>query len=216
MSPVLNVLVGLFALYMLLRHGRRALLFVAPRLVRIEAKEEPSTVAQLRAGAELEELGFARLGSRSEHAIAGGLDLHSDVYGNGTAGTFADLFAHQTSPASGALVAFFSRFPDGAMVLTANHPRMSMSTGMGQIGGLPSSGIGPTWAAHQKAVARFAERHGPPSEAGDMASRLEAARRWYGGIGGRELRRLFTVSFLNALIALLLLAGTAHILLKRF
>jgi hypothetical protein len=214
-NPFLNALVAAFALFMLIRHGRRGLLFAWPRLVRVTGEERPSTVAQLRAASELESLGFRRIGSKQERGLGGGLDLQSEVYVNRAAGTFADVYAHQPPGVPTAMVTFLSPFPDGALVLTANHPRVPILSDKGLVGGLPLTDIDGTWGAHQKAIDHFTPKHGTPEVQEDLANRLEVARAWYRGIGGRELRKLFTVNFFNALIAVLLLAGTVEVVLKR-
>jgi hypothetical protein len=214
-NPFVNALVATFALFMLVRHGRRALLFASPRLVRVTAEERPSTVGQLRAVSELEELGFRRIGGKRERGIAGGLDLQSEVYVNRAVGTFADVYAHQPPGSPTAMVTFLSPFADGALVLTANHPRVPILSERGLVGGLQLTDIGATWGAHQKAIEHFTAKHGAPAVEETLASRLSTARAWYRGVGGRELRKLFTFNFLNALIALLLLAGTVEVVLRR-
>ncbi len=215
MNETLNVLVVLLASYMLWKHGRRAALFVAPGLVRVEARpgEAPRTTAQLRAEDELARLGFSRLGSRRERGALGGLDLGSEAYANEVAGAYADVFDH--APGGAALLYFLSPFPGGAVVLTANHARPATATDDAQAGGIPGAGVGATWSAHQIAVARFRERHGTPAAPADLAARTATARRWYGGPGGRELRRLFALNFLNALVAAVLLAGSVNALARR-
>ncbi len=210
-----HVLVVLFALYMLAKHGRRAALFLAPSLVRAEGETSagPATPALARAGDELEQLGFARLGARRESGALGGLDLASDAWANEPEGAYADVFVH-ASRGGGPRVYFLSPFSDGAVVLTANHPRLARSTDQVQTGGLPGASLEATWAAHRAAVGRFAARHGAPVARADLRARAEAARAWYRGAGGSELRRLFLVSFLNAVVAVLIGAVSAKALAR--
>jgi hypothetical protein len=209
-----NGLALLFAAWMLVRHGRRGLLFVAPGLVRVGGDREapPATPGQLRAGEELARLGFTRLGAKREDGPLGGLHLGTDAWANEREGAFADVFDHAPRRGGPAWVYFVSPFADGALVLTANHPRLALSTDRLLTGGLPGSSLEATFAAHRKAVERFAGRHGAPAAPADLAVRLELARAWYRGPGRRELRRLFLVHFVNALAALALAGASARYL----
>ncbi len=211
-----HLFVLLFALYMLVRHGRRAALFLAPSLVRAEGDREaaPATPALARAGDELERLGFARLGSRRESGALGGLDLVSDAWANEPEGSYADVFAHAPRGGGGPWAYFLSPFADGAVVLTANHPRLARSTERLRTGGIPGATLEATWAAHRSAVGRFAERHGRPGAPADLRARAEAARAWYRGPGRPELRRLFFLNFVNALFAVLIGAVSARALAR--
>ena len=211
-----HLFVVLFAAYMLVRHGRRAALFLAPSLVRAEGDPAapPATPALARAGDELELLGFARLGARRESGALGGLDLASDAWANEPEGAYADLFAHAPRGGRGPWVYFLSPFPDGAAVLTANHPRLARSTDRLRTGGLPGATLEATWAAHRAAVGRFAARHGAPGARADLAARDEVARAWYRGPGRPELRRLFLLNFLNVLVAVLISAVSVRALAR--
>jgi hypothetical protein len=212
---VFNALALLLAAFMLVRHGRRGLLFVAPGLVRVAGDREaqPATPGQMRAGEELARLGFSRLGARREDGPLGGLRLGTDAWANEREGSFADVFDH--APRAGSpLVYFLSPFADGALVLTANHSRLAISTDRFLLGGLPGSSLEATHAAHRKAVERFAGRHGAPVARADLAARLDLARVWYRGPGRRELRRLSFVHFVNSLAALVLLAGSVNLLAR--
>jgi hypothetical protein len=204
-----HVLVVLFAGYMLVKHVRRGVLFLAPGLVRISGRPgvAPATPMQLRAGEELAGLGFAHLGSRREDGALGGLLLASDAWANEEEGAFADVFDHRPREGVGPWAYFLSPFPDGALVLTANHPRLARETPMLQIGGLAASTLAATWAAHRVAVQRFAAGHGRPSASASLEARQAAARAWYRGPGRSELRRLFLVHFLDTVLALILIAG---------
>ena len=209
-----HLFVVLFAAYMLVRHGRRAALFLAPSRVRAEGDREapPATPALARAGDELERLGFVRLGSRRESGAMGGLNLVSDGWANEPQGAYADVFAHAPRGGGGPLAYFLSAFADGAVVLTANHPRLSRSTDRLRTGGLPGATLEATWAAHRAAVERFAAHHGQPGARADLGARAEAAGAWYRGPGRPELRRLFLMNFVNALFAVLIGAVSARAL----
>lgn len=211
-----HVLVVLFAVLMLVRHGGRALLFAAPGLVRTggDPGSPPATPAQARAGEELARLGFLRLGARRERGALRGLDVDSDAWASPAEGAYADVLGHAAPGGRGPQVYFLSPFADGAMVLTANHPRLSRSSERLQTGALPEAPIAATWAAHRAAVARFAAGHGPPAAAADLSARQEAARAWYRGPGRPELRRRFWVSFLDTLVAVLVAAVSLNALAR--
>jgi hypothetical protein len=211
-----NGLALLFAAWMLVRHGRRGLLFVAPGLVRVAGDRDapPATPGQLRAGEELARLGFTRLGARREEGPLGGLRLGTDAWASEREGTFADVFDHAPRGGGPPWAYFLSPFADGALVLTANHPRLARSTDRLLTGGLPGSSLEATLAAHRKAVERFAGRHGSPAAPADLAARLALARAWYRGPGRRELRRLFLVHFVNSLAAMALAAACAGTLAR--
>ncbi len=212
----LLVLAAAYAALMLWRYGRRGLLVAAPGLVRLRSDPEASaaTAAQRQAGGDLEAMGFRRIGARSEEGPLGGLDLRSDAWVHEAEGAWADVFEAPPRPGAGARLYFLSVFPDGALALTANHPRPSRSDGTVETGGLPDASPSATWAAHRRAVGRLAERHGRPRAAPDLAGREAAARAWYRAAGRRELRRLFLLHFLNALFAAAVLGYAVYGLLR--
>ncbi|HZZ86456.1 MAG TPA: hypothetical protein VFE30_18140 [Anaeromyxobacteraceae bacterium] len=210
-----NALAIVLSGYMLVKHGRRALLFFLPGLVevRADAAAPPRTPVQAELGDALRALGFERLGAREERGPLRGLDLQTDGWVHRAAGAYADLFAQRPRGGPGPLLYFLTGFADGAVVLTANHPRLPQRSLMVQAGGLPGASLEATWKAHQVAVERFAQAHGSP-RAGDLAARSELARRWYRGAGRAELRRMFGMSLVSALVALLLFAGSVNLLVR--
>jgi hypothetical protein len=212
---LLNALAALFALYMLARYGRGALLFVAPSLVRVEGEPSagPRTLAQLRAGEALAALGFVRLGARREAGPLRALDARLDAWALPEGGIYADVA--EGAPAGGARVSFVSPFPDGAFVVTANHARLALRGPKLQAGGLAGATLEAALAAHRVALARFAREHGAPSAALDLEARLASARRYRAGPGRREIRRETAMSFLNACIALVLLVGSMNLVARR-
>jgi hypothetical protein len=54
---------------------------------------------------------------------------------------------------------------------------------------------------HRRAVDRLSALHGQPLPALDLAGRDAAARAWYRGLGGTELRGRFAVYLGNAIFA---------------
>jgi hypothetical protein len=212
---LLHALAALFALYMLARYGRAALLFVAPSLLRVtgEAGAGPRTLAQVRAGEALAALGFVRVGARREAGPLGALEVRTDAWASEADGVYADVA--ERAVAGGPAVSFTSRFPDGAFVVTANHARIALQGPKLQLGGLPGATVEAALAAHRVAVARFASDHGAPTAPADLAIRLEVARHYGRGHGRRELRRRTAMAFANACIALLLLLGSMNVIARR-
>ncbi len=205
---VLLALAGFYAAMMLLRYGRRGLLAVAPGLVRSRSGPDgpPPTEVQGTAAAALLPLGFRRLGSRVEEGPLRGLELRSESFADAEQAVFADVFEIAPRPGDVARVQFLTTFADGAAALTANHPRGARSGSNGEVTGLPGAALDQVLAIHRRAVARLAAAHGPALPARDLAGRDGAARAWYRGIGGAELRRLFVVYLLNSLVAAAILA----------
>jgi hypothetical protein len=209
----LNLLVAAFALLQCVRYARGALLCLWPA-VRIwgEAGQAPGSPARLRAGAALESLGFAPLGTVHERGPLGALARESDSYASAERGVFADVTEERTG--DGPRVQFFTPFGSGAAVLTAGHRRPAVITARTQAGGMPGAPLAAVLAAHEKGVARFTRDHGRPAVREELDSRLAAARAWYQGEGRRELRRANALALLIAAFGLALFASSAHILLR--
>lgn len=215
---ILLALAAVYAAMMLLRYGRRALLVAVPGLVRFRSQPDApaATAPQRQAGEALASLGFRRLGRRTEDGPFGGLDLRTDAWANEADGAYADVFDHAPRPGAGPWLYFLSVFPDGALALTANHPRAGRSDGTVEVGGIVGAGADAAWAVHRRTVSRLAGRHGLPAAAADLAAREAAARTWYRVAGNRELRRLFRLHFLNTVFAAAILGYAAHALWRRF
>ena len=211
----LLALAAAYAAFMLWRYGRRAVLFVAPGLVRSrwDAAAPPATAAQREAGDELAALGFARLGARCEDGPLGGLGIAADSWVSEGAGTYADALEERPRPGAPPPVSFLTAFPDGAVALTANLPRRARSGRGAEVGGIPGAGVAAALAAHRRTLERMGA-HGTPRAAPDPAGRDAAARAWYRAAGGAELRTRFLAHFLNALLAALILAGALRMLLS--
>jgi len=205
---ILLALAGIYAAMMIVRYGRRGLLAVAPGLVtsRSAAQGPPPTPAQQAAAALLLPLGFQRLGARVEEGPLRGLTLRSESFANAEVAIFADAFEAAPRESGVARVQLLTTFPDGASVVTANHARAPRSGRLGEVAGLPGAGIDEVVAAHRSTTARLTAAHGPPLPAHDLAGRGAAARVWYRGIGGVELRRRFAAYLANTLFASAVLA----------
>lgn len=203
-----NALAAAFALFMLFRHGPRALLFLAPGLVRarVEPPGPARSAAEQRAREALEALGFGHLGALWERSPLGGFAEHCEVF----AGPGGDAFADVVS--GGARVRFVSPCRDGAQLLTDGAPRPAIEGRGGRAAGLPGAEPAAAWAVHAKALAGFTATHGPAAAPASLDARLAAASAWRRGLGRRELRRLALVPFLNAVLASAILAFAVKLL----
>jgi hypothetical protein len=199
---ILLALAGFYAAMMLLRYGRRGLLAVAPTLVRSRPVPDGRlpTEPQRKAGEALAPLGFVPHGARDEEGPLGGLGLRSASWADGEA-VFADLFEQGPRPGDLARVQLLTTFPDGAAALTANHVRTARAGRGGEVAGLPGVALEQLVEVHRRTVTRLATQHGNPLPARDLAGRDDAARTWYRGIGGEELRARFAIYLGNALVA---------------
>lgn len=205
---ILLALAGFYAAMMILRYGRRGVLALAPTLVssRSTTGGPLPTEAQRAAAEVLLPLGFERLGSRVEDGPLRGLMLRSEAFGQADGVVFADVFELGPRPGDVARVQFLSTFPDGAAALTANHDRSARSGRRGEVAGLPGAALDQVLEIHRRAVTRLASVHGPALPALDLPGRDAAARAWYRGIGGQELRGRFAVYLGNTLVAVAILA----------
>lgn len=209
---LLNVLVAIYALVMLARHGPRAVVYLAPRTIRIagEADAQPRSSGQIATGELLGSLGFRRLGLRREHSPLRGLDLEVDAWAADD-GTCADAYP---APGRAVAVAFLTTLGDGFQVGTSNFRRPGVQTAAGRVGGLNGAAPEAVLAAHRKSVEALSASHGAPRPVADLGARVEAARRYYSGIGAAELRRPALMSLLNAAIALALFGWSVRLALR--
>ena len=187
-----HLLVAAFAVLMLVRHGPGALLFVAPALRR--PREGPvgpaRSPAEQRVRDALEGLGFRPLGMLVERGPLGALAREWAVFGGEGRAAWADVAEGR----GGGWVRFVSSGPDGAALVTE----------------LPDATPEGALAAHEKGLAAFERAHGRPAAPPDLAARLEAARAHARGPARSEVRRATALSFLNALLAVVLMASSVN------
>jgi hypothetical protein len=209
---VFGLLAAALAAVMLVRYAPRALLFLHPGLTRVEgeAGAPAPSPARMRAAAEWEALGFARLGRKRERSPLGGSTHDACSYARGD-GVFADLFDGPDRQVAAQLLTLFA---DGAAVVTASYPRQGTARGDLLVGGLPGAGPEELLEVHRRGVERLREAHGEPVRGESLALRLELAHRWYRGPGAAEVRRLALSSFLSATLALLLFLSSLRIIWK--
>jgi hypothetical protein len=213
---VLLALAAFYAAMMLLRYGRRGVLVLVPSLVR--SRSTPGgpipTEAQRDAAAELEALGFRRIGSRVEEGPLRGLGLRSESFADPGRATFVDVFELGPTAGAPARLQMLSTFPDGAAVLTANHARAPQSGSRGEVAGLPGAPAARVAEVHSRTLARLGAAHGAPLPAVDLEGRAAAARTWYRGAGGVEIRRRFAVYLGNSLVAATILGFSVAALVR--
>ncbi len=199
----LLALAAVYAAMMIARYGRRGVLAVLPGLVssRVVDPAPPSTGPQRAVAPGLEASGFHRLGSRVERGPLRGLELPSETWASADGAAFADVFEQGPGPDAPARLQLLTTFRDGAAVLTANHGRRPRTGRPGEIAGLPGAPVPEVAAHHRRAVERLAAVHGAPVPASGLEARNAAARAWYRGIGGAELRGRFAVYLANTLFA---------------
>jgi hypothetical protein len=203
--PVFDLLAAAFGAFMLVRHGPRALLFAAPSLLRPSAAppEPARSPAEQRARDQLEALGFEEAATLSWRGPLGSVRERHAVLALASEGVFADV----ASGRSDAPVRFVSACPDGAVLLTSNERRAAIEGRHGRAAGLVGAALDATLAAHRKGLERFARAHGTPSARAEPGSRLAAARAWAVGVGRSDVRRATVIHFVNALLAVAILAA---------
>lgn len=206
-------LAAVYAGYMLWRNVPRAAAWAWPGGLRITGSEGGSSTSprMARAAEELEALGFVRLGAKRERGPLGEPDIRSEVFLHEGEQAYADLFAWRRGEP---FLYFFSLFPDGAQVLTADHKWHQIASASVQAGGLPGAPCEAVWNAHKVATARFEKTHGKPVAPARMDARVAAAKAWYEGAGRKGLRRLFLVNVAGVAVALLLLVAAVGLMLR--
>jgi hypothetical protein len=192
----LHAAVGAFALFMLWRYGPAALLFAAPSLRRpaVGPPEPSRSTAEERVRGELASLGFAHLGSLAERGPLGALGEEFAVFASPDGTAWADVAVGGREP----WARLVSAAPDGALLVTS-------------VPGATTAGV---LAAHRKGLPAFGQAHGGAAAPPELAARLEAARRWASGGGRRSVRGATAGSFVNASLAVLLLATSVTALVS--
>lgn len=181
----------------------RALLVFRPTSVRLEI-EEPADQVKLpdalqKPAAELERLGFVRLGSHSEKPPFGPRTLCFD-FARAEEGIFATLFEGRDEVAA---LYLMSRLPGGGFVISANHRRPAKDEpGRYVTGWLEDVSVDRIYKAHLRRT------EGLPVQADfTQEGRMAAARAWYEGPGKSEVRQqhvpglLWTVASLGMVAA---------------
>lgn len=204
-STLYAVLAAVAGLILLRLHLWRAIVFLWPPSIRIEA-ETPDASVMVPGALEplwdaLRAAGFAPLGS---HLEAPRLNKPTLLYDAAleSKGVYASVFE---GPDGKAKLVLVSRVGD-AFAVTANHQRPAREVpGRYLSGGLEGASAERVLKAHLRRLATLGAPEGPF----DFEQRLDTARRWLRGPGQAELRMRHAVGFLWAVGALLLLAVAA-------
>jgi hypothetical protein len=197
-DPLYAVLAALAGLALLRVHLWRAVVFLRPQSVRVEADTPDPAVpvpgALEGAWGELRAAGFTPLGTHVEHArFAPPLVMYDAVHE--ARGVFASLLDGGDGRARLLLLSP----TEHGFALTANHRRPARELpGRYVSGGLEGTSVERLVNAHVRRLAALGPARGPWT----LDARVDAARRWYRGEGKAELRQQHAVGLLWTLGAL--------------
>jgi hypothetical protein len=125
--------------------------------------------------AELETLGFLRLGVMRETA-SDGLVVLALVLAGVEHRAWADIFRTRDGVAH---LYLYTPFAGGEVVLTGHYAREPVLTERAMVSGVPGAPLGNLLALHKAAVAKMERRSAPLPIALDPRLRIDAAYRWY-------------------------------------
>lgn len=178
---------GLFVFFLVLRASLwRAWLFLNPTSMRIDT-DAPADAVKLptaldKQDVHLRAMGFKLLGSHTEHPRLG-KELTSYDYAHPEGHTFATLWL---SGSSTPRLYFLTPCVDGAYVITADYKRPAFEdTGRYLSGSIEDGPAERVFKAHER---RLQELKPDPSTQWTLEGRVEAGKRWYAGVGQREVR----------------------------
>jgi hypothetical protein len=197
------IVAGLVILWL---QGPRALVFLSARSVRVEA-EEPADVVTVPGALErtweaLRALGFTLLGSHSEKPRLAPGALYYDA-AHEASRVYASFFL---GPKAAPRLQLFTPSAGGG-VLTADFRRPARELpGRYLAGGIEGASAERLLKVHLR---RVAELSAAPGFAATLEARVAAARAWYAGRGGAELRLSHTIALLWSIAALGLIASAA-------
>jgi hypothetical protein len=197
-DPRFAVLAVLAGLVLLRLHLWRAVLFVRPQSMRVEADTPDGGVpvpSSLQASWEvLRALGFTRLGTHLEHArFSAPLTLYDAAHPEKQ--LFASVFEGRDGKARLVLLTPLEQ----GFVLTADHRRPAREVpGRYLSGGIEGVSVERLVNAHVRRLASLGSARGPWT----LEARVDAARAWYAGAGKPELRQQHAVGLLWTLGAL--------------
>jgi len=131
--------------------------------------------------AELETLGFSRVGIQRETVSDGRVSLAlalAEVEHRAWANIFrtGDGVAH---------LYFYTPFAGGEVVLTGHYTREPVLTERAIVSGVPGAPLANVLALHKAAVAKMEQQSAPLPIAVDPRSRIDAAYRWYNSDASR-------------------------------
>jgi len=146
----------------------------APK-VQVQASREPCVPDSSAARLELELLGFALLGRKTERSRRA---KPCDVYAHEAERAWANVTADQ---ARGVFGYFLSTFADGASVITWTFERKQEQLRSVTVGGTP--GFPEAWELHRTTVSRLSDTHGALLECRTPEDREQATLRYYAAGG---------------------------------
>lgn len=189
----------------------RALVFLSPRSVRVEA-EEPGDVVTVPGALErswnsLRTLGFSLLGTHSEKPVLAKATLFYDAAQAGSK-VYASLFVGSSGSAQ---LMFFTPTAQGGVVTTDFRRPAREVPGSYLAGAIEGATPERLLKVHLR---RVEELGGESSFEPTLEGRVRCARAWYAGPGGFELRLLHAVGLLWAGGGLALVAGALAKLLR--
>jgi hypothetical protein len=198
-EPLYAVLAALAGVLLLRFQLWRAVLFLWPQSVRVEADTPDASVrvpGSLEAAWDaLKAAGFTPLGSHLEHArFAPAVTMYDAAHQ--TRGVFASVFEGKDGRAR---VLLLTPVEGGGFVLTANHRRPARDVpGRYASGGIEGASVERLVNAHARRLASLGPGKGPWT----LEARVDAARNWFRSSGKAELRQQHAVGLLWTLGAL--------------
>lgn len=179
-------------LFLLWRNLPGALLFVAPKLVRVRTEGTPESVEGSAHGSairqmleDVEALGFAPLGIKWERKPLG-RGQKEFVFASEEERAWAGVMPVGNE----AWLYFFTPLALGGAVITADFKWPSAEDPDYLAGGLPAATPTEVLAAHRRRIRSLQEKGLAVAERFDLPAREQAARAFYaGGPGAREARR---------------------------
>ena len=207
---VFQILAAAFAVFMLARHLPRAVLFLAPGLLRTQGSPAapPRSAAEARARDDLARLGFFEVGTLRERGPLGALAVEYAVHADRDGKAFADVAKVPES-----WVRLVSPCADGAALVTSTGARTAAAAASERRAVLAGASVDAAVAAHRKGLVEFERAHGPAAASPDLDARIRAARDHARGEGGRALRAATAVHLANAVLAAAVLAAAVKALL---
>lgn len=196
--PLYAVVIALAGAVLLRFQLWRAVLFLSPQSVRVEADTpDPSVMVPgvlEPAWDALKAAGFVPLGSHLEHArFAPAVTLYDAVHEE--RGTFASVFEDHDGQARVVLLSP----TEAGFVLTANYRRPARDVpGRYISGAIDGASVERLVNVHARRLASLGAAKGPWT----LDARVDAARNWFRGAGKAELRQQHAVGLLWTLGAL--------------
>lgn len=199
MLSIKGVIIVVVGLVVLLRNLPGALLCLWPGLMRNrEDEDDELPLAAAPVAEELARLDFTRLGARVEGPPMSRGQRRFD-FALTREHTFASLFVDEVP-----LLTLTTPFSDGSFVLTSDHRRPGIErAGRYLAGGIPGATPEQLLTVHQRRVEGLKQLGKSPSAEPTLRGAVDARRRFFRGVGAREIRHLYAMRLVIALLALM-------------